>query len=87
MAGRTLQGVVVSDKSDKTVVVQVERRVKHPMYGKFMRRSKKLAAHDERNAFSVGDIVRIQECPPKSKRKAWEVISGPPEPPAASDET
>ena len=50
MAGRTLQGVVVSDKSDKTVVVQVERRVKHPMYGKFMRRSKKLAAHDERNA-------------------------------------
>jgi small subunit ribosomal protein S17 len=69
-----MQGTVVSDKSDKTVIVRVERRVKHPLYGKFITRSKKFAAHDADNTFKEGDIVRIQECRPLSKRKTWEVI-------------
>ena len=74
MPRRILQGVVVSDKMDKTVVVKVERRVMHPIYKKFIRRSKKYAAHDELNQFKVGDIVRIRECVPLSKTKTWEVL-------------
>lgn len=76
MPRRIMQGTVVSDKSDKTVIVRVERRVKHPLYKKFITRSKKFAAHDADNTFKEGDIVRIQECRPISKRKTWEVIVG-----------
>ncbi len=76
MPRRILQGVVVSDKMDKTVTVQVERRFKHPLYKKFIRRSKKYAAHDETNAIKVGDVVKIQECRPMSKRKKWEIVTG-----------
>jgi len=75
MPKRILQGVVVSDCNDKTVVVKVERRFMHPMYKKFIRRSKKFAAHDEANCFNVGDVVRIRECAPISKSKTWEVLS------------
>jgi small subunit ribosomal protein S17 len=75
MPKRVLQGVVVSDKGDKTVVVLVERRVMHPIYKKFIKRSKKYAAHDEANAFKTGDSVRIRECRPISKRKHWEVLA------------
>ena len=74
MPKRILQGVVVSDKMDKTVVVKVERRVMHPIYKKFIRRSKKYAAHDELNQFKVGDVVRVRECVPVSKSKTWEVL-------------
>jgi small subunit ribosomal protein S17 len=76
MPKRILQGVVVSDKMNKTVVVQVERRVMDPLYKKVVRRSKKYAAHDEGNACKVGDVVRIRECRPISKRKRWEVLQG-----------
>ena len=75
MPKRVMQGVVVSDKGDKTIVVKVERRVMHPIYKKYIRKSKKYAAHDENNAFKTGDTVKIQECKPISKRKTWEVIS------------
>ena len=75
MPKRILQGVVVSDKMDKTVVVKVERRVMHPIYKKFIRRSKKYAAHDELNQFKVGDVVRIRESVPFSKTKTWEVLA------------
>ena len=75
MPKRVLQGVVVSDKADKTIVVQVERRVTHPLYKKVIRRSKKYSAHDETNVCKVGDVVRIQECRPISKRKRWEVLA------------
>ena len=75
MPKRVLQGVVVSDKMDKTIVVQVERRVMHPIYKKFVRRTKKYAAHDEANAHKVGETVRIRECRPISKRKRWEVMT------------
>jgi small subunit ribosomal protein S17 len=74
MPRRILQGVVVSDKTDKTVVVRVERRVMHPIYKKFIKRSKKYMAHDETNALKTGDMVRIRECRPISKRKCWEVV-------------
>jgi len=70
-----LQGRVVSDAPDKTVVVLVERRVMHPIYKKFVRKSKKYHAHDENNAFKVGDLVRIRECRPISKLKSWEVVT------------
>ncbi len=76
MSKRTPQGVVTSDKGDKTVVVQVERRVMHPLYKKVIRRSKRFMAHDEENRAKIGDIVRIRECRPISKRKSWEVIAG-----------
>ena len=76
MPKRVLQGVVVSDAMDKTVVVKVERRVMHPVYKKFIRRTKKYAAHDEANAHKVGDVVRIEECRPISKSKRWTVIAG-----------
>jgi len=74
MPKRILTGTVVSDKMDKTVVVRVERRVMHPVYKKFIRRSKKYAAHDPNNVHKVGDTVRIQETRPLSKTKKWEVI-------------
>ena len=74
MPKRVLTGRVVSDKMDKTVTVLVERRVMHPLYKKFIRRSKKYAAHDEANLCKEGDLVAIEECPPISKRKAWLVI-------------
>ena len=74
MPKRVLIGTVVSDKGDKTVTVRVDRRVKHPLYGKIIRRSKKYHAHDEGNAHSVGELVRIEECKPISKSKTWTVI-------------
>jgi small subunit ribosomal protein S17 len=70
-----MQGVVVSNKMDKSVVVNVERRTQHPLYKKFIRRSKKYLAHDENNVCKEGDVVQIQECRPISKRKSWEVIT------------
>ena len=76
MPKRILQGTVVSNAMDKTVVVQVERRIMHPVYKKFIRRSKKYAAHDETNACKVGQSVRIQECRPMSKTKRFEVVVG-----------
>ena len=76
MPKRTLQGVVVSDKQDKTVVVRVERRFAHPTMGKTIRRSNKFHAHDEKNEYSVGDIVWIEEHKPISKLKRWQVIRG-----------
>jgi small subunit ribosomal protein S17 len=69
-----LQGTVVSDKQDKTVVVRVNRRVMHPLYKKYINRSKKYAAHDEANQCKTGDLVKIRECRPLSRRKCWEVI-------------
>ena len=75
MPKRILQGVVVSDKMDKTVVVQVERRVMHPVYKKYIRSSKKYHAHDENNACKVGDVVRIEECRPVSKTVSWVVVN------------
>jgi small subunit ribosomal protein S17 len=75
MPKRVLQGVVVSDKNAKTVVVEVERRFIHPVMGKTVRRSKKYHAHDEQKSCKVGDIVRIRECKPISKLKRWEVVS------------
>ena len=74
MPKRVLTGTIVSDKGDKTVVVRVERRVKHPLYGKIIKLSKKYHAHDAANEFHVGEIVRIQECAPISKLKTWSVV-------------
>ena len=74
MPKRVLQGVVVSDKNDKTRVVQVERRFTHPLFKKTVRRSKKYHAHDAENRFKVGDRVWIQECAPISKNKRWIVV-------------
>ena len=76
MSRRILQGVVVGDKADKTVVVQVDRRIQHPLYKKFIRRSKKYMAHDETNTCKVGDRVQIRECRPLSKSKHWEIVVG-----------
>jgi small subunit ribosomal protein S17 len=75
MPKRVLTGRVTSDKMDKTVTVLVDRRVMHPLYKKFIRRSKKYAAHDEQNECKIGDTVRIEECAPISKRKTWTVIA------------
>ncbi|MCL6251706.1 30S ribosomal protein S17 [Altererythrobacter sp. KTW20L] len=74
MPKRILIGTVTSDKTDKTVTVKVERKVKHPLYGKIIRRSKKYHAHDEANAYHIGDTVRIEETRPISKTKTWAVI-------------
>ena len=74
MPKRILQGVVVSDKNAKTVVVKVERRFLHSAMGKTVRRSKKYHAHDEKGEYKAGDVVRIQECRPLSKLKTWEVL-------------
>lgn len=71
---RTLSGKVVSDKMDKTITVLVERKVKHPLYGKIMVRSKKYHVHDEANEFHAGDVVVIEECRPLSRTKAWRVV-------------
>ncbi len=75
MPKRILQGVVVSDKQDKTVVVKVERQVMHPVYKKFIKKSKKYQAHDETNQFSTGDVVKIEESKPISKTKSWVVVA------------
>ena len=74
MPKRVLTGQIVSDKGDKTVVVNVERKVKHPLYGKIIRRTKKYHAHDEANEYKAGETVRIEETAPISKLKTWKVI-------------
>ncbi|HEX8400215.1 MAG TPA: 30S ribosomal protein S17 [Allosphingosinicella sp.] len=74
MPKRILTGTIVSDKAEKTVVVKVERRVKHPLYGKIIKLSKKYHAHDEDNAFKEGETVRIEETRPMSKLKTWRVV-------------
>jgi small subunit ribosomal protein S17 len=74
MPKRVLSGRVTSDKMDKTITVLVDRRVMHPLYKKFIRRSKKYAAHDEANVCKIGDLVRIVECAPISKRKTWTLV-------------
>lgn len=71
---RTVTGKVVSDKMDKSITVLIERRVKHPKYGKFVRKSSKIHAHDERNECKQGDVVTIEECRPVSKTKAWRLV-------------
>jgi small subunit ribosomal protein S17 len=75
MPKRVLQGVVVSDKNDKTVVVRVERRFTHPLLQKTVRRSKNYHAHDEKNEFKEGEMVWIEECPPISKQKRWTLLA------------
>ena len=85
MPRRVLQGTVVSDKNNKTVIVSVERRIMHPVYKKFIRRSKRFAAHDEANACKVGDVVYIRECSPISKSKRWEVVASADAPIAAAN--
>lgn len=71
---RTLMGKVVSDKMDKTITVLIERRVKHPLYGKYMSKSSKLKAHDEENSCKTGDVVTIAESRPLSKSKSWALV-------------
>jgi len=71
---RTISGRVISDKMDKTITVLIERKVKHPLYGKFIRRSTKVHAHDEKNVCKEGDTVVIQECRPLSKSKNWNLV-------------
>ena len=73
-AARTIEGKVVSSKADKTISVMVERRVKHPLYGKFIRKSTKFMAHDESNECGEGDTVLIAECRPLSKNKSWRLV-------------
>jgi small subunit ribosomal protein S17 len=75
MPKRILSGVITSNQNAQTVTVSVERRFKHPLLQKTVRKSKKYRAHDEQNSYNVGDLVRIQECAPKSKTKRWEVIA------------
>ena len=84
MPKRILTGTVVSDKNDKTVVVKVERKVKHPLYGKIIRRSKKYHAHDADNIGKEGQTVRIEECAPISKNKTWRIIADAAAPVAAA---
>lgn len=71
---RTLQGRVVSDKMDKSITVEIERRVKHPIYGKFVRKTTKVHAHDENNECQIGDVVVVEQCRPLSKTKSWRFI-------------
>ena len=71
---RTLQGKVISAKMDKSIIVAIERKVKHPLYGKFMKRTTKLHAHDETNQCAEGDVVSIKECRPLSKTKSWTLV-------------
>lgn len=75
MPKRVMQGVVVSDKQEKTITVLVERKIMHPLYKKYVKKSKKYAAHDETNSSKVGDKVSIRECRPLSKRKRWELVA------------
>ena len=72
---RVLTGVVTSDKADKTITVKVERKVKHPLYGKVIKRATKVHAHDENNTASIGDIVSVKECRPISKTKTWTLVT------------
>ena len=72
---RILTGVVTSNKADKTITVKIERKVKHPLYGKVVKRASKVHAHDENNSASVGDIVSVKECRPISKTKTWVLVS------------
>ena len=72
---RLLTGVVISDKADKTITVKVERKVRHPLYGKIMKRTTKVHAHDESNDASIGDIVTVKECRPISKSKTWFLVT------------
>ena len=72
---RILTGIVTSDKADKTITVKVERKVKHPLYGKVVKRATKVHAHDENNVASIGDIVSVKECRPISKKKTWVLVS------------
>ena len=72
---RQLTGIVISDKADKTITVKIERKVKHPTYGKIMKRSTKVHAHDELNSAKIGDLVTVQECRPLSKSKTWMLLS------------
>ena len=74
MSRRVLQGTVIGNKADKTVVVQVDRRIQHPLYKKFIKRSKKYMAHDSENTIKIGEKVQIRECRPISKNKHWEVV-------------
>jgi small subunit ribosomal protein S17 len=74
-SSRTLSGRIVSDKMDKTITVLVERRVKHPVYGKILTKSSKIKAHDDSNDANMGDLVTIAECRPVSKDKAWKLIN------------
>ena len=73
-ANRTLQGRVVSDKMNKSITVQIERKVKHPLYGKYIRRSSKVHAHDENNQCQIGDVVVVEQCRPLSKLKKWRFV-------------
>ena len=72
---RILTGVVISDKADKTITVRIERKVKHPLYGKVMKRATKVGAHDEDNSAVMGDVVTVQECRPISKSKTWVLVA------------
>jgi len=72
---RTVTGQVVSNKADKSVTVLLERKVKHPIYGKFVKRSTKIHAHDEKNECAMGDTVTVEECRPMSKTKTWRLVS------------
>ncbi len=74
MSRRVLQGTAIGNKSDKTVIVQVDRRIQHPLYKKFIKRSKKYMAHDSENTIKIGEKVQIRECRPISKNKHWEVV-------------
>ena len=76
MPRRILQGIVVSDKMDKTITVKVERQVMHPLYKKFVKKTKKFKAHDEDNQAKIGEIVNIRECRPISKHKSFELMQG-----------
>ena len=73
---RVLSGVVTSDKADKTITVKIERKVKHPLYGKVMKRATKVLAHDENNTAVIGDFVTVKECRPFSKSKTWILVEG-----------
>ena len=73
---RILTGIVTSNKADKTVTVKIERKVKHPLYGKVIKRATKVHAHDENNSASIGDFVSVKECRPLSKTKTWTLVSG-----------
>lgn len=73
-SNRTLEGRVVSDKMDKSITVLIERKVKHPIYGKFIRRSTKIHAHDETNECGIGDMVVVEQCRPLSKSKTWRLV-------------
>ena len=74
ISNRTLEGRVTSDKMDKTITVSIERKVKHPIYGKYIRRSTKVHAHDEANECGIGDTVVVEQCRPLSKSKAWRLV-------------